>query len=115
MEVHHAWGHGDDGLSALFRRVAVRRAIERDRRDYWRTAHELLDCATDAGINFFDTANRYGVPPGTSERHLGEWLAERDRDKFGVATKVGLPVSDGVDESGLPRRHVRQQIEVSLV
>jgi len=77
-------------------------------------AHELLDCAADNGINFIDTANRYGDPPGTSERFVGEWLAERDRDEFVVATKVGLPVGTRENEFGLSRRHIHNQIDKSL-
>lgn len=77
-------------------------------------AHELLDVAVDHGINFFDTANRYGNPHGTSEEYLGDWLADRNRDEFVVATKVGLPVGDQVNDDGVSRRHIRQQIEASL-
>lgn len=53
-------------------------------------AHELLDAAADRGINFIDTANRYGNPPGTSEEYVGDWLAEHDRKNFVIATKVGM-------------------------
>lgn len=84
--------------------------VETDRE----AAHELLDTANERGINFIDTANRYGVPPGRSEEYLGEWLAKRDRDEFVIATKVGLPVGDGVNDAGLSSRHIRRQIEASL-
>ena len=77
-------------------------------------AHELLDEAAEQGINFIDTANRYGDPPGTSEEYIGEWLADRDREEFVIATKVGLPMGEGVNDDGISRRHVRQQIEASL-
>lgn len=35
--------------------------VETDREE----AHDLLDAAADRGINFIDTANRYGDPAGT--------------------------------------------------
>ena len=30
-------------------------------------AHAIMDAAHEAGINFFDTANRYGSEPGETE------------------------------------------------
>jgi aryl-alcohol dehydrogenase-like predicted oxidoreductase len=84
--------------------------VETDRDE----AHELLDTAANQGINFIDTANRYGDPPGTSEKYVGEWLADRDRDEFVIATKVGLPVGDSINDSGISRRHIRRQVEKSL-
>ena len=37
-------------------------------------AHAIMDAAHDAGINFFDTANRYGSEPGETETILGNWF-----------------------------------------
>jgi aryl-alcohol dehydrogenase-like predicted oxidoreductase len=60
-------------------------------------AHAQLDRAFDAGINFFDTAEMYPVPPraetqGETERHVGNWLARRrQRDQVVLATKVAGP------------------------
>lgn len=57
-------------------------------------AHEQLDYAIDAGINFIDTAELYPVPPkaetqGRTEEYLGTWLAKHyDRDKLIIASKV---------------------------
>ncbi len=48
---------------------------------------ELLDAASDFGINYVDTAPVYGV--GTSERILGQALKGR-RDRFIVQTKCCL-------------------------
>ncbi len=45
-----------------------------------------IDAALDAGVNFFDTADVYGV--GRSERLLGQAMKGR-RDRFVVATKIG--------------------------
>ena len=57
-------------------------------------AHEQLDAAMDAGINFIDTAEMYPVPPkkqtyGLTEQYLGNWLKARGRrDQVIVASKV---------------------------
>jgi aryl-alcohol dehydrogenase-like predicted oxidoreductase len=72
----------------------------------------IVDAAFDAGINFFDTANVYGVPAGSSEEALGRALAGRPRDSFVVATKVCGQMPDG--ERGLSREQVLKQIEGSL-
>ncbi len=56
--------------------------------------HEQMDYALDRGINFFDTAEMYSVPPkadtqGSTETIIGTWFAERkNRDKIVLATKV---------------------------
>ncbi|MDA1140238.1 MAG: aldo/keto reductase [Planctomycetota bacterium] len=52
------------------------------------TALETLNAAFDAGINFFDTADAYGIPPGRSEELVGRFLKGR-REKILLATKVG--------------------------
>ena len=56
---------------------------------------ELLDAvsaAMDRGINFFDTADTYGL--GTSERTLAKALAGK-RDKAVIADKFGVRVENG--------------------
>ncbi len=53
-----------------------------------KTAIDTIRAGYDAGINFFDTADAYGVPPGRSEDLVGRALADV-RDKVFIATKVG--------------------------
>jgi len=81
-------------------------------------AHELLDAAWERGINFFDTANVYGTPNGKSERFIGEWLDDRDREDVVIASKVYFPFDGwgepGPNDSGLGRKHIRAQIEGTL-
>jgi len=77
-------------------------------------AHRLLDAAAEAGINFIDTANVYGDVNGTSENWIGEWLADRDREEFVLASKVYFEFDDGPNNSGLGRKHIRDQIEGTL-
>jgi aryl-alcohol dehydrogenase-like predicted oxidoreductase len=84
--------------------------VETDRE----TAHELLDQYADAGGNFIDTANIYGTPNGLSEKFIGEWLADRDREEYVVASKVFGRVDDGPNKQGLSRKHILAQIEGTL-
>ena len=56
-------------------------------------AHQQMQIASDAGVNFFDTAEMYPVPPkqktqGLTETYLGTWLKQQQRDKYIIATKV---------------------------
>ncbi len=60
------------------------------------TAHRVLDMSLDAGINFFDTAEGYPVPPdikyvGVTEEIVGRWLKGKNRDSIILATKVSGP------------------------
>jgi aryl-alcohol dehydrogenase-like predicted oxidoreductase len=47
-----------------------------------------VQAAVDAGVNFIDTADAYGEPPGLSEERVGRALAGR-RGGVYLATKVG--------------------------
>jgi len=58
--------------------------------------HAQLDYAVAQGINFFDTAEMYPVPPrpatqGRTETILGTWLARHPRGNLVIATKVAGP------------------------
>jgi len=76
------------------------------------TAHDLLDTYAAAGGRFIDTADVYG--DGQSERWIGEWLADRDRDDYVVASKVYFPTGEGPNAGGLNRKHLRRQVGYSL-
>lgn len=61
-----------------------------------RTAFEILDRSFDAGIDFYDTAENYPVPPdpayaGRTEEILGRWMKTKPRDALIIATKVSGP------------------------
>jgi 1-deoxyxylulose-5-phosphate synthase len=69
--------------------------------------------ALEAGINFFDTANRYSL--GNSEEILG--CAIRDfarRDEVVVATKVYGRMRPGSIGAGLSRKAIFAEIDNSL-
>ncbi len=60
------------------------------------TSHAICNAAFDAGIDFFDAAEVYPVPPtaetfGRTEEFLGRWLKTKPRDSVIVATKVTGP------------------------
>ena len=78
-------------------------------------AFELMDRASDAGINFFDTADAYGG--GRSEEYIGRWLKTKGssvRDQLLLSSKVFNPVGPGPNDRGLSRRHILRQVEASL-
>ncbi len=74
----------------------------------------ILKRGIEAGINFFDTANVYS--DGRSEEILGRALRQygvRRADAV-VATKVFFPMSRGVNDRGLSRKHIMESVDSSL-
>jgi aryl-alcohol dehydrogenase-like predicted oxidoreductase len=72
----------------------------------------IIGAACDRGINFLDTADKYGA--GASERVVGKAIAGR-REEVVLATKVGLSVDrEGPNASGTNRKHIREAVEASL-
>ncbi len=85
--------------------------------------HAQMDTALDRGVNFFDTAEMYAVPPraetyGRTEEMIGTWFASRGkRDKVVLATKVCGPCQRPWVRDGSPRldrKNVLQACEDSL-
>lgn len=77
--------------------------IDRDR------ALALLDAYANAGGTFIDTADFYG--DGRAETWIGEWLANRDRESFVIASKVFWSTREGDPNfQGLGRKHLRRQL-----
>ena len=85
----------------------------------------ILDTAFDRGINFFDTAEIYPVPPtaemaGLSEEIFGQWIKTKPRDSVLVATKVAgaasgwfvPPIRHGY--TAIDRHHVETAVKGSL-
>src|SRR5919108_1372630 len=66
--------------------------------------------AFEVGINFFDTANIYGV--GAAETAWGEILKDYDRDSYILATKLFFQMSE--TDRGLSREQIHKQIDASL-
>jgi 1-deoxyxylulose-5-phosphate synthase len=69
--------------------------------------------ALEAGINFFDTANRYSL--GSSEEILGRAVKDfARRDEVVIATKVHGRMRPGPNGAGLSRKAIMGEIDASL-
>ncbi|HEX3953868.1 MAG TPA: aldo/keto reductase [Stellaceae bacterium] len=69
--------------------------------------------ALEAGINFFDTANRYSV--GKSEEVLGRAIGDfARREEVVIATKVYNRMRPGPNGAGLSRKAIMFEIDESL-
>ena len=93
-------------------------------------ARAIMDHALDIGINFFDTANRYGAvqtPPGQLAEHdeshagwteeiIGDWFAGGGgrRERTVLATKVFGAMSDWPNEGKLSALNIRRACDASL-
>ena len=90
-----------------------------------KTAFDVLDRSFDAGIDFYDTAENYPVPPdpkyaGRTEEILGRWMKTKPRDALLIATKVSGPSHGWIKaavRSGmttLDRHNVMRAVDASL-
>lgn len=90
-----------------------------------KTAFRALDKSFEAGINFFDTAENYPVPPkpewaGTTEEIFGRWMKTKDRDAMIVATKVSGPSHGWIKSAqrsgmtALDRHNIVRGLDASL-
>src|ERR671926_1865000 len=78
----------------------------------------IMDRALELGINFFDTANRYGGEGqwGRTEEIIGRWLAQGGgrREKIVLATKLYGAMGEGPNDRGLSAYNIRRACEESL-
>jgi aryl-alcohol dehydrogenase-like predicted oxidoreductase len=78
----------------------------------------IMDRALELGINFFDTANRYGGDKGAgaTEEILGRWFALGGgrREKVVLATKLYGAMSSWPNDGRLSARHIRAACDESL-
>ncbi len=88
-------------------------------------AFRIMDKAYEAGINFYDTAELYPVPPsgklaGITEEIVGKWMQTKSRDSIILATKVAgaangwfvPPIRHGL--TAMDRFHIERAVEGSL-
>ncbi len=88
-------------------------------------AFAIMDKAYEAGVNFYDTAELYPVPPsgelaGITEEMVGRWLKTKPRDSVILATKVAgaangwfvPPIRHGF--TAIDSFHIERAIEGSL-
>ena len=74
---------------------------------------KAMNVAFDGGINFFDTADAYG--DGYAETVVGEFLADKPRDRCIICTKVFNHFKpDASRYPDLSPDHVRQRCELQL-
>ncbi len=71
----------------------------------------VVHAALDAGVNMIDTSNSYG--DGYSEEFIGKALKGR-RHEAVIATKVSSRVADGPNNAGNSRKHILDQVDISL-
>ena len=77
------------------------------------TSFEIIDAYANAGGNFIDTANIYKL--GTSEKIIGEFVSNRDRDYWVIATKYSLKDNEtNPNASGNNRKNMMRSVEESL-
>ncbi len=77
------------------------------------TSFAIMDAFANAGGNFLDTANIYKL--GTSEKIIGEFVSQRDRDYFVIATKYSLKDNTtNPNASGNNRKNMMRSVEASL-
>ncbi len=77
------------------------------------TSFAIIDTFANAGGNFLDTANIYKL--GTSEKIIGEYISNHNRDYFVLATKYTL--KDNItnpNASGNNRKNMMRSVEASL-
>ena len=78
----------------------------------------ILDAATEAGIDFLDTADAYPLGAdlalrGRTEEIIGGWLAGKRHD-FILATKCAVPMGPHPWNQGMSRKHILDSIDASL-
>ena len=74
---------------------------------------KVVHKALDLGITFFDEADTYGDPRGSSETYLGEILGDRRKDIV-LATKFARPMDASGRFQGASRRYIMEEVEASL-
>ena len=90
-----------------------------------KTAFEIMDKAYDAGVDFYDTAEMYPIPPdkkwiGQTEEIVGRWLKTKNRDAIILASKVAGPAHGWIsppirgEKTSLDRHHIIRALEGSL-
>lgn len=85
-------------------------------------AHEQMDYALDQGVNFFDTAELYPIPPkkelyAVTEEFIGNWFKKTgNRDKVVLASKIAGPGHGAkhIRTSGFDRESIIKSVEGSL-
>lgn len=76
------------------------------------TATRTIRRAYELGINSLDSANVY--ERGEGEKAMAKALRTFPRESYIITTKAFWPMGDGVNDRGLSRKHVFEQLHASL-
>lgn len=84
--------------------------------------HQQMDYALDQGVNFFDTAEMYAIPPnadtyGKTEEIIGTWFAKTGkRDQVVLASKIAGPALPWIRGGNykIDRKNILEALEDSL-
>jgi len=90
-------------------------------------SYRIMDAAIEGGIDFFDTAEVYPVPPtkklaGLTETWIGEWMQDKSisRESLIIASKIAGPAHGWFnppvrsDKSAIDGFNIRRALEGSL-
>ena len=89
-------------------------------------SHAIMDAAHGYGINFFDTANAYGLRSagvsglgegrGSTESIIGRWFAQGGgrREKTVLATKLYSDMGEWPNDGKLSALNIRRALDASL-
>ncbi len=84
--------------------------------------HRQMDFALDQGVNFFDTAELYSIPPkaetyGSTEKIIGSWLKQTgNRHKVVLASKIAgpAPFTKHIRGTGFKGASITEALDASL-
>ena len=80
-------------------------------------AFEQMDYAENCGINFFDTAELYAIPPnkktyGKTEVIIGNrFKQKKKREKIMLATKIAVPGLSRIRGGGIQYKEKRKETD----
>jgi len=90
-------------------------------------SYDIMDAAVEGGVDFFDTAEVYPVPPtkelaGLTEQWVGQWMQDRgvNRESLIIASKVAGPAHGWFnppvrsDKAAIDGFQIRRAVEGSL-
>lgn len=90
-------------------------------------SYKIMDAAIEGGIDFFDTAEVYPVPPtkelaGLTEKWIGDWMQDKsiNRESLIIASKIAGPAHGWFnppvrsDKSAIDGFNIRRALEGSL-
>lgn len=77
-----------------------------------KTTFAILRAAYEKGVNYFDNADTYAN--GKAEQVMGKAIQGLPRETLVISSKVFFPTMQGVNGSGLSRKHIMESIHASL-